>query len=125
LTVRQALGHPAREDVLPTATFFVQLGAGATVLEDVTVPRRDVKRIGRYLALVDLLNEGRLSFAAFERRVRIWRPITVLDPKGLRGEVAFLSDPAAVLVLADAERGAGRESWIDSGRRRPSLRSRR
>jgi hypothetical protein len=125
LTARQSLGHEAVGDVLPTVTFFAQLGAGPTLLEDVTVSRRDARRVGRYLSLVGLLREGRLSPDAFQRRVRGWRPVTVLDPKGLRGRVQFLSDPAAVLNLSQRERGEERESWIDSGRRRPSARSRR
>jgi hypothetical protein len=125
LTVRQALGHKGRLDVLPTVTFFAQLGAGATLLEDVTVSRRDARRVGRYLSLVAQLTEGRLAPAAFEHRVRRWRPVTILDPAGLRGQVRFLSDPAAVLALVEIERGEERESWIDSGRRRPAARSRR
>jgi len=125
LTVRQALGHERAGDVLPTVTFFTQLGAGPTLLVDVTVSRRDARRVGRYLSLVGLLTEGRLAPAAFERRVRSWRPVTILDPPGLRGHVRFLADPEAVLALAEVERGEERESWIDSGRRRPSARSRR
>jgi hypothetical protein len=125
LSARQALGHEAPGDVLPTATFFAQLGAGPTLLVDVTVSRRDARRVGRYLSLVGLLKEGRLAPAAFERRVRSWLPVTILDPLGLRGRVRFLSDPAAVLELAEIERGEERESWIDSGRKRPSARRRR
>jgi hypothetical protein len=125
LSARQALGHETPGDVLPTVTFFTQLGAGPTLLVDVTVSRRDARRVGRYLSLVGLLTEGRLAPAAFERRVRSWRPVTILDPPGLRGQVRFLADPAAVLALAEVERGEERESWIDSGRRRPSARSRR
>jgi hypothetical protein len=125
LTARQSLGHEAPGDVLPIVTFFAQLGAGPALLADVTVSRRDARRVGRYLGLVGLLREGRLSPAVFERRVTSWRPVTVLDPKGLRGQVRFLSDPAAVLYLAERERGEERETWIDSGRRRPSPRSRR
>jgi hypothetical protein len=125
LTVRQALGHERAGDVLPTVSFFAQLGAGAALLEDVTVSRRDARRVGRYLSLVAQLTEGRLAPAVFERRVRSWRPVTILDPPGLRGQVRFLSDPAAVLALAEIERGEERESWIDSGRKRPSPRRRR
>ncbi len=125
LTVRQALGHAAPGDVRPAVTFFAQLGAGPALLEDVAVSRRDARRVGRYLSLVGLLTEGRLAPAAFERRVKRWRPVTILDPAGLRGQVRFLSDPAAVLALAEIERGEERESWIDSGRRRPAARSRR
>jgi hypothetical protein len=125
LTARQSLGHEAAGDVLPAVTFFAQLGAGPTLLEDVTVSRRDARRVGRYLSLVGLLTEGRLSPDAFERRVRGWRPVTVLDPEGLRGRVRFLGDAAAVLDLRERERGEAREAWIDSGRRRPSSRSRR
>jgi hypothetical protein len=125
LTARQSLGHEAAGDVLPAVTFFAQLGAGPTLLEDVTVSRRDARRVGRYLSLVGLLTEGRLSPDAFERRVRGWRPVTVLDPEGLRGRVRFLGDAAAVLDLRERERGEAREAWIDSGRRPPSSRSRR
>jgi hypothetical protein len=125
LRVRQALGHEAAGDVLPTVTFFAQLGALAVVLDSVTVSRRDTRRVGRYLSLVGLLTEGRLAPAAFERRVKSWRSVTILDPPGLRGQVRFLADPAAVLQLAEIERGEERESWIDSGRERPSPRDRR
>ena len=125
LRVRQALGHEAAGDVLPTVTFFAQLGAGAALLEDVTVSRRDARRVGRYLSLVAQLTEGRLASAAFERRVRSWRSVTILDPPGFRGQVRFLSDPAAVDELAEIARGEERGSWIDSGRKRPSPRSRR
>jgi hypothetical protein len=125
LTVRQALGHAAPGDVLPVVTFYVQLGAGPALLEDVSVSRRDARRVGRYLSLVGLLTEGRLAPAAFERRVRSWRPVTILDPPGLRGQVRFLADPAAVLALAEIERGEEPRRWVDSGRRRPSPRSRR
>jgi len=125
LTARQAAGHEAPGDVLPTVTFFAQLGILAVVLDSVTVSRRDARRVGRYLSLVAQLTEGRLAPAAFERRVRSWRPVSILDPPGLRGQVHFLSDPATVVALAEAERGEERESWIDSGRRRPSPRRRR
>jgi hypothetical protein len=125
LSARQAAGHEALGDVLPIVTFFAELGAGPTLLVDVTVSRRDARRVGRYLSLVAQLTEGRLAPAAFERRVRSWRPVTILDPPGFRGQVRFLADPAAVLALAEVERGEERESWIDSGRRRPSARSRR
>ena len=125
LTTRQALGHKGRLDVLPVVSFFAELGAGAALLEDVTVSRRDARRVGRYLSLVGLLTEGRLAPAAFAARVRSWRPVEILDPPGLRGQVRFLSDPAPVLALAEVERGEERESWIDSGRRRLSPRSRR
>jgi hypothetical protein len=125
LTARQSLGHERAGDVPPTVSFFAQLGAGAALLEDVTVSRRDARRVGRYLSLVGLLTEGRLAPAAFAARVKNWRPVTILGPPGFRGQVRFLADPAAVLALAEVERGEERESWIDSGRRRPSARSRR
>ena len=125
LTARQAAGHEALGDVLPVVTFYAQLGAGPAVLVDVTVSRRDARRVGRYLSLTGQLTEGRITPTAFERRVKSWRPITILDPPGFRGQVHFLSDPVAVYALAEIERGEERESWIDSGRRRPSARSRR
>jgi hypothetical protein len=112
-------------DLLPMVTFYAQLGAGPAVLVDVTVSRRDARRVGRYLSLVAQLTEGRITPAAFERRVKGWRPIEILDPPGLRGQVRFLADPSAVLALAEIERGEERESWIDSGRKRPSPRRRR
>jgi hypothetical protein len=125
LTARQALGHEAPGDVLPVVSFYAQLGAGPTLLEDVTVSRRDARRVGRYLSLVGLLTEGRLAPDAFERRVRSWRPVKILDPTGLRGQVMFASAPAAALNLAERARGEERETWIDSGRTRPSPRRRR
>jgi len=125
LTARQAAGHEMPGDLLPMVTFYAQLGAGPAVLVDVTVSRRDARRVGRYLSLVAQLTEGRITPAAFERRVKGWRPIEILDPPGLRGQVRFLADPSAVLALAEIERGEERESWIDSGRKRPSPRRRR
>ncbi|MGO9910346.1 MAG: hypothetical protein ACLPQS_04175 [Acidimicrobiales bacterium] len=125
LTARQAAGHEAPSDVLPVVTFFAVLGAAPTVLADVTVSRRDVRRVARYLGLVGQLSEGRISPEAFERRVASWRPVTILDPPGFRGQVRFLSDPQAAQFLSEIERGEERESWIDSGRKRPSPRRRR
>jgi hypothetical protein len=125
LSARQALGHAAPGDVLPTATFFAEKDSGPTLLVDVTVSRRDVRRVARYLGLVGQLAEGRIAPAVFARRVGSWRPIRVLDPAELRGDVRFLADPAAVLALVEIDRGEERESWIDSGRSRPSPRKRR
>ena len=72
--------------------------------------------MGRYLSLTGQLTEGRIAPTAFERRVKSWRPVTILDPPGFRGQVQFLSDPVAVFALAEIERGEERESWIDTGR---------
>ncbi len=125
LTARQAAGHEAPGDVLPTVSFFAQLGTGPTVLAAVTVSRSDVRRVARYLGLVGQLSENRISPDAFERRVASWRPVTILDPPGFRGRVRFFSDPQAAQLLSEIERGEERESWIDSGRKRPSPRRRR
>jgi hypothetical protein len=125
LTARQAAGHDAPGDRLPRVTFYSQLGAEPTLIEDATVSRLAVRSVARYLGLVGQLGEGRISPEAFERRVRSWRPITILDPPGLRGQVRFLADPGAVLALEENQRGEERDSWIDSGRKRPSPRRRR
>ncbi|MGO9195974.1 MAG: hypothetical protein ACLQK4_02450 [Acidimicrobiales bacterium] len=125
LTARQAAGHEAPGDVLPVVTFFAQLGTGPTVLAGVTVSRSDVRRVARYLGLVGQLSENRISPEAFGRRVSSWRPVTILDPPGFRGQVRFLSDPQAAKFLSEIERGEERESWIDSGRKRTSPRRRR
>jgi hypothetical protein len=125
LTARQAAGHEAHGDRLPIVTFYAQLGAEPTLLEDVTVSRLAVRSVARYLGLVGQLGDGRVSPEAFERRVRSWRPITILDPPGLLGQVRFLADPAAVLSLEEVRRGEERDTWIDSGRKRPSPRRRR
>ncbi|MGO9197336.1 MAG: hypothetical protein ACLQK4_09435 [Acidimicrobiales bacterium] len=111
--------------MLPTVSFFAQLGTGPTVLAAVTVSRSDVRRVARYLGLVGQLSENRISPDAFERRVASWRPVTILDPPGFRGRVRFFSDPQAAQLLSEIERGEERESWIDSGRKRPSPRRRR
>lgn len=70
--------------------------------------RRDVSRAARYDALVSNLKQGRISPAAFQRRVSAWRPIT--------GHT-FVSDPAAALAIADARRAAEQESFVYKNRR--------
>ena len=126
LTARQAAGHPGPADVLPTAeAFFVHLPDGRPgTLYGARVSRLDIRRVGRYLALVALVSENRIDPKVFRRRVHLWRPIAVLGPPEIAGTFRFLDDPDVAVLLADRERTAERETWIDSGRRRPTQRRR-
>lgn len=126
LTARQAVGHPGPADVLPTAeALYVRLPDGSsTTLYGARVSRRDIRRVARYLALVSLVNENRMYGEAFRRRVGSWRPIVVLGPPEIAGAYRFLDDSDAASVLSDLERTAERQTWIDSGRRRPTQRRR-
>jgi protein involved in polysaccharide export with SLBB domain len=81
------------------------------LLYNAELSRRDLRRDARHLSLVGQLTEGRLSPGAFRARVRNWRPVTVLGPAEVAGEYRFLSDPDAVLALAEHARGDEPE-WI-------------
>jgi hypothetical protein len=62
--------------------------------------RGETRRLGRYDALVRQLREGKIGGAAFERRVRSWRPV---------GGQRLASDPDAVLARLDERRAADLE----------------
>ncbi len=126
LTARQAAGHPGPTDVLPTArALYVRLPDGnPTTLYDARVSRRDIRRVARYLALVWARQREPDGREAFRHRVGAWRPIVVLGPPEIAGSYRFLDDPDSASVLADLERTAERQTWIDSGRRRPTQRRR-
>jgi hypothetical protein len=126
LTARQAAGHPGPGDVLPTAeALYVRRPDGSpATLYGARVSRRDIRRVARYLALVAQVNENRMDREAFRRRISTWRPIVVLGPPDITGSYRFLDDPDAASVLSDLERTAERQTWIDSGRRRPTQRRR-
>jgi hypothetical protein len=106
LTARQALGHPKPGDVLPQISLMIGAPPRFVIIE--ALSRRDLRRAGRYDHLVRQLDEGRISPAAFQRRVRGWRPIV--------GE-RFLSDPDAVLALLEDRRASDLEVfYYESGR---------
>lgn len=106
LTARQALGHPKPADRSPQISLFVDDPPRWIVVEGLS--RGDLRRAGRYHALVSNLAQGRLRPGDFERRIRAWRPIA-----GFR----FLSDPDAVLTLSDAVRATETEIfYYESGR---------
>ena len=126
LTARQRAGHEGSEDKSPTAkAVYVRLPDGTpTTLYGAQVSRRDIDRVSRYLGLVGRLGENRLDEEMFRRRVRSWQPLVVLGPPDIAGTYRFLDDPGAARLLADLERTAERETWIDSGRGRPPQRRR-
>ena len=72
--------------------------------------RAEARRVGRYNAMVRQLAEGKLSPAAFRRRVSSWRPF--------RGE-HFLSDPGAALALLEVRRAGDEELFYYERGRRP------
>ncbi len=123
LGARQAVGQRIVGDVMPTVSFYGVLHGDPVLVERVTVSRRDASRVGRYLSLVAGLLDGRVTPAAFRRRVRTWRPVNVIDPAW--GPVSFVSDPAIVVALAVGAQAQGVESWVDSGRRRSPRRGRK
>lgn len=123
---RWEAGHIPPGSVGPTASFFAVPveGGGARLLRGVSVTRADVHRVGRYDGLVRKLVAGRMTAAAFRRRVAGWRPIEVQGPPEVAGAYRFASDPAKVLSLAVEAQADPPESWIDSGRVRPLPRRR-
>jgi hypothetical protein len=72
--------------------------------------RLEARRVGRYNAMVRQLAEGKLSPAAFRRRVSSWRPF--------RGE-HFLSDADAALALLEVRRTGDEELFYYERGRRP------
>ena len=106
LSARQALGHPRPGDVRPTISLMVADAPRFVVIE--TDNRRDLTRAARYDNLVSQLASGRISPAAFRRRVGSWRPI---------GDHKFLSDPGAVLAIIEARRAGELELFVYSSGR--------
>jgi hypothetical protein len=72
--------------------------------------RAEARRVGRYNALVRQLADGKLSPAAFRRRVSSWRPFR---------DEHFLSDPDAVLALLEGRRSSDEEPFYYERGRRP------
>jgi len=72
--------------------------------------RAEARRVARFSSLTGQLAEGKLSPAAFRRRVSSWRPF--------RGE-HFLSDPDAALALLEARRTSDEELFYYRRTRRP------
>ena len=106
LTARQALGHAAPADVLPSISVMVDNPPRYLILEGLS--RRDTRRAGRYEGLVAQLRQGRLTSATFRRRIASWKPIA---------GYTFLSDPDAVLAILDQLRAEDRETFhYESGR---------
>ena len=108
-TVRARLGHERAP---------VRAGRSASVMLDgpprwelwSNLTRGEMRRATRYDALASNLIQGKVSPAAFRRRIGSWRPI--------RGE-RFLADPAAVLAILDARRAGDEETFrCSSGRAR-------
>ena len=103
---RKALGHESVAErearrmslLLDAPPLYAELGA---------LGRRDRSRVARYDALVSNLAQGRITAAAFRRRVSRWAPI---------GDQRFLADPAAVLALLEQRRAAGLDTFLYEGR---------
>lgn len=110
-TVREALSHRRPGVEQPKAVLYGKRDGAPVLLYNAELSRRDLGRDARHLSLVGQLTEGRLSRAAFRARVRNWRPVAVLGPPEVAGEYRFLSDPDAVLALAEQVRGEEPE-WI-------------
>ena len=110
LTARQAAGHAARGDVLPSTTAIVRNPDGSTQHREIEASRRDASRLGRYNNLVRQLAEGKISGPEFQRRVSRWRPLA----SGERLE----SRPEAALAAVEDARARGVEVFkYRSGRR--------
>lgn len=113
-SAREAVGHrpPGEDRRLITA----YLGDPARLV-DVEVSPAVARRIGRHDELVRLLASagnyrGRpMTPSRFERLVGAWRPISILDPQGERGERRLLADAGAVLALLDTARAEDREPF--------------
>jgi len=126
VSAREAAGHAPPGSTGPSGSFFAEPieGGGPRLLRDVEVSRADIRRVAHYDALVRQLTAGKMASAAFERRVRGWRPVEVLGPAEVAGLYRFVADAATVLALAVQAQAEGIETWIDSGRARPLPRPR-
>ncbi len=104
-TARQRLG------VVPTERSMPALFDDPPRWADLDgLTRLEARRVGRYNAMVRQLAEGKLSPAAFRRRVSSWRPF--------RGE-HFLSDADAALALLEVRRTGDEELFYYERGRRP------
>lgn len=105
-TVREQAGHETAEvREQRSISVLYDRPQPYEVLEGLT--RGEIRRAGRYNALVDQLAAGQLSPQAFRRRVSGWAP--------LRGE-RLLSDPDRVLAVLEARRASGLEIFrVTSG----------
>jgi hypothetical protein len=101
-TAREAARHE-RADVRTERVVSLFIDDPPRYVEIAGLSRRDVSRAARYDALVSNLKQGRISPAAFQRRVSSWRPIA--------GHT-FVSDPAAALAIVEARRAADQESFV-------------
>jgi hypothetical protein len=117
---RRALGHRAPED--QTAVWSVIYVDGPhRVLYDAEIARRDVRRVAKHLGFIGALAaaqgpERARATARRIRAVRSWRPLVVLGPPEIAGEVRFLSDPEAALALAEGLRAEEAEVIVSYGR---------
>jgi len=99
LTVRQAVGHRPREASAPSIVALVDHPDGGVGYRRFAGLRpMERRRVGRHDALVGQLIAGRISAAAFRRRVRRWAPV---------GGFKLASDPGAVISAVTERRAAG------------------
>jgi hypothetical protein len=121
LPAREALGHEVEQTRPKIASFYAADPVQLVSFEHVT--GGEMRRAGLYMTEVRKLAEfkrrGGLEWnqaaVAFERRFSRWKPI--------RARV-LLSDPQAVVALAEELRAADTEIVFDSGRSRPGRRRR-
>jgi len=117
---RAAVGHVAPED--RTATWSViYVDSPPRVLYEAEIARRDARRVARHLGLIAQLVEARSPERAREvarrvRRVRTWRPITIVGPPEIAGEYRFLNNPDAIVALAEQLRAEDAEVVVAYGR---------
>jgi len=106
-TAREALGHD-RPAVRANRAISVFVDRPDPWMVLAAPTPNETRRAARYDALVGQLASGRLSPAAFNRRISGWRPI--------RGE-RFLSDPDRVLAEIERRRASDEELfYYESGR---------
>jgi len=91
------------------------------VLYEAEIARRDARRVARHLGLIAQLVEARSPERAREvarrvRRVRTWRPITIVGPPEIAGEYRFLNNPDAIVALAEQLRAEDAEVVVAYGR---------
>lgn len=121
LSAREALGHEVGATRPKVASFYAANPAQMMTVEGVS--GNDMRRAGYYmLAVGQLVNAKQRggadwaeSAAAFRARFSPWRPIAGRS---------LLTDPLAVVALAEQERAADTEVVFDSGRSRPGRRRR-
>jgi hypothetical protein len=117
-TRSQAGGHPAPGEQPLSIVFgpgyaslplFVETPeGGGRVLQVDDLSRNEAHRVGRHLAMLQALQQGRLAPDEFRRRARRMRPVR---------EHRLVSDPRVALTLVI--RTDARDFQYESGRRRP------